>query len=432
MRDIALTLFIFSILPFIPKRPVVGVLLFTWISLMNPHRLTYGFAYDFPFAAIAAGLTLVSLAMSKNPKRLPMNATVVTLILFTLWITLTTFFAMKPDLAWADWSQAMKMLLMVVVAMMALNTKQDIIAFAWVLGISLGFYGLKGGIFTVASGGTNNVFGPAGTNIRDNNDLALALITTLPIIWYLSLHATHKYVRLGLKGLALMTLIAAVGTYSRGALLAGGAMLFFLWLKRGQKVRNALFLIGVVSLVLMFMPDKWFDRMDTISEYKTDSSAQGRINAWHFAFNVASDKFLGGGFRNFTSDMFMIYAPVPTDVHAPHSIYFQVMGNHGFIGLLLFLLLMLFVWRTGTRIKNLSKGNAELKWAADLAMMLQVSIVGYAVGGAFLSLAYFDLYYDIIALMIILQKFVLIQLNPDKRNVLPTTTPLTRPGMKPS
>jgi probable O-glycosylation ligase (exosortase A-associated) len=411
MRDYLLFALVFGLLPFILKRPVIGVLAYTWISLMNPHRLTYGAAYDFPFAAIVAGTTFVGLILTREPRRLPFTPVIVTLILFLLWTTVTSFFAMNPDPAWQEWNQVLKMILMAMVAVFVLNSKQDINAFSWVVALSLGFYGLKGGIFTLLSGGSNNVFGPQGTNIGDNNDLALALVTTLPIIWHLHLHSSKRWLRLSLKGLAFFTLIAAVGTYSRGALLAGSAMLFLLWLKNGHKLRNGFVLAMVPLVVFALMPDKWFNRMESISEYKDDASAMGRINAWQFAINVARENFMGGGFRNFTPEMFLVYAPNPQDFHAPHSIYFQVLGNHGFIGLALFVLLMILAWRTGSRIVRTCKANARLNWASNLAAMLQASLVGYAVGGAFLSLAYFDFYYDVVALLIALEKVVSLKMT---------------------
>ena len=62
---------------------------------------------------------------------------------------------------------------------------------------------------------------------------------------------------------------------------------------------------------------------------------------------------------------------------------------------------------TAGRIARATKGNNDNLWAHDLASMIQVSIVGYAVGGAFLGLGYFDLLYNLVAFVIILQGLVL-------------------------
>ncbi|MFZ6645821.1 putative O-glycosylation ligase, exosortase A system-associated [Undibacterium sp. TJN25] len=406
MRDYALFAVIFGLLPFAFKKPFVGVLMFTWVSLMNPHRLTYGAAYDFPFAALIVVVTLVGLLAAKQKKVFPVTPVTVVLILLIIWMLVTTLAAQEPDRAWAEWNRVMKTMFLVCVILLTVNTKHEIQVLAWTIALSLGFYGLKGGIFTILSGGGNHVFGPEGSYITDNNALALALITVVPIIWYVQLTAKYKIVRYALMGLTLMTVVSAVGSYSRGALLGGACMFFFLWLKSRQKIRTGLVILLIVPLIYNVMPSQWFERMNTIDDYKQDDSALGRINAWGFAVNVASSNLTGAGFDCFTHRLFLIYAPDPLNHHAAHSIYFQVLGEHGYIGLALYLLFMFMAWRSGSRIIKRCKGREDLKWAADLAAMCQVSMIGFAVGGAFLTMAYYDLYYDIVVLLVLTEKLL--------------------------
>ena len=106
-------------------------------------------------------------------------------------------------------------------------------------------------------------------------------------------------------------------------------------------------------------------------------------------------------FECFRRDLFARYAPNPWEVHDAHSIFFEILGEHGFIGLALYLMLGIMAWRTGSWIKRTAKNNPEIKWMADLASMVQVSMVAYAVGRAFLGLAYFDLYYHLIAILVL-------------------------------
>jgi probable O-glycosylation ligase (exosortase A-associated) len=341
-------------------------------------------------------------------------------------MTLTSFFALEPSLVWGEWDRVMKTLFMIFAAVLVLRTENDIKGLAWVIALSLGFYGLKGGFFTLATGGGSHVFGPEASYIQDNNALALALIMTIPIMRYLQLSTEQKWLRLGLSGLTFLTAVSAIGSYSRGALLAGTAMLCFLWIKSRNKFRTGIAVALIVPLAYLVMPEKWFGRMETIDNYSEDASALGRINAWHFATRLAMDNVMGGGFNVFTPKMFLVYAPNPLDHHAAHSIYFQVLGEHGFIGLALFLLFMLFTWRTGTRIGNFCKNKAELKWAADLAAMCQVSFIGFAVGGAFLSLAYYDLFYYIVALLILLEKLLILDPKNKKGNFAQTPLPIAQ------
>lgn len=430
MRDYLLFAIVFSLLPFALKRPVVGILIFVWISLMNPHRFCYGAAYDFPFAAVIAGTTFIGLFLSSETKRFPVTPVTLVLILFVAWMTLTGFFAFDPHSAWDAWTTVIKTALMVLIAMVTINSEKDIKALAWVMALSLGFYGLKGGVFTLASGGVNHVVGPAGTYISDNNTLALGLIAALPLIWYLQLHPIKAWLRVGFIGLTLLTVISIVGSYSRGALLGGAAMLFFLWLKGRQKLLTGSAIALIVLVVYQFMPGQWFDRMNTIDNYQQDASAMGRINAWHFAVNVAKDNLMGGGFKAFTPKMFQIYAPVPTDYHVAHSIYFQVLGDHGFVGLGLFILLMFLAWRTGTGVKKFCAEKPYLKWAVDLATMCQVSIIGYAVGGAFLSMPYYDFYYYVIVILVLLEKVTVNKPREDGMGNAGRFSAIGKPGLQ--
>ena len=89
------------------------------------------------------------------------------------------------------------------------------------------------------------------------------------------------------------------------------------------------------------------------------------------------------------------------NVHDVHSIYFEVMGEHGFIGFGLFVLIGLLAWRTGSKVIRECQKDPDRKWAADLAAMTQVSMVGYATGGAFLGLAYFDYYYHLVIILVL-------------------------------
>jgi probable O-glycosylation ligase (exosortase A-associated) len=426
MRDYMVFAAVFGLLPFIFRRPAIGVMAFTWLSLMNPHRLTYGPAYSFPFAALVGGVALVAMFTKSEPKKLPITPVTVVLLIFMAWMSFTTLFAYEPLRAGGEWNRVMKTLFFVLVSMAALNTEKDVKQFAWVVALSLGFYGLKGGLFTVMTGGTSRVVGPSDTYITDNNDLALALLATVPLIWYLALQAKQKWLRLGLGGLALLTVASVLGSYSRGALLGGGAMLFMLWLKSGNKVRTGLMVLMVIPLVYSVMPEQWFGRMETINDFKADDSALGRINSWHFATNMALHNLTGGGYLTFTPKAFALYAPDPTNIHAPHSIYFQVLGEHGFIGLALFLSFLVLAWRAGSRVIRFCKDQAELKWAGDLAAMCQVSLVGYAVGGAFLSLAYFDLLYDIVIMFVLLEKLLL--LKKPAAGMRATVAPAPAPG----
>lgn len=419
MRDVIIFGIIFGAVPWMFKRPAIGALMFMWISLMNPHRLAYGPAYDFPFAMMVAVITIVSILFSKEQRSYPTTPVTVLLVVFMVWVTITTLFAISPPaIVNYEWSRVIKTLLMVAVTVLVIQSEADLKKMIWILVVSLGFYGLKGGLFTLKSGGVNHVLGPAGSYIGENNSLALAIVMAVPIIWYMRLQAKQRWLRHGLEVLTVLSVVSAAGSYSRGALLAGGVMIGFLWLKSRNKVSTGLVLMLLIPLVFLAMPEQWHDRMGTIGDYQEDGSAQGRINAWYFAMEVAKSHFMGGGFMVFNPTMFKVYAPNPNDFHAAHSIFFQVLGEHGYIGLTIFLSFIGASLLTAQNIIRKVKKRPELKWASDFAAMSQVSILGYMVGGAFLSLAYYDYFYYVVAALVVTQRIVVRALKPVNANGL--------------
>ncbi len=159
--------------------------------------------------------------------------------------------------------------------------------------------------------------------------------------------------------------------------------------------------------MLAAMPDAWWERMATITSANPDQSVQGRFNAWWMTWNLALDRpVFGGGFAIYEPDVFARYAPDPLDIHAAHSIYFQMLGEHGFVGLGLFLLLAFLMWRTGTRVIRGSSSGAH-QWRADLARALQVSMVGFLVGGLTVNIGYWDVYYFELVLLVALEQLMI-------------------------
>jgi probable O-glycosylation ligase (exosortase A-associated) len=401
MRDILVAVIVFGFLPLVFKRPYVGILMWVWISVMNPHTQGWGFATTFPFAALIAAVTLVSLIFTKHSKNLPFTSVTWFFIAFVMWMNVTTLFALYPEESYEQWVKVIKIMLMTFVTLMLIKTRWHIHLLICVIVFSLGYYGVKGGVFTVATGGEDKVWGPEGTFIGGNNEIALALIMTIPLMHYLQMTSSKMWVRHSLTFAMILCALAALGSYSRGALLAIAAMGGFLWLKSQHKFRIALFVFVMALPALAFMPDQWGERMDPINAYEDDLSVKGRFNAWWMAYNLAKERpLVGGGFEVSMPELFWLYAPDPEDLHAAHSVYFQALGEHGFVGLGLYLLLALSTWRTGSWIIRNTGKREEYRWAYNLATMIQVSLIGFAVGGAFLSLLYFDVPYYLMAAMV--------------------------------
>ncbi len=373
---------------------------------MNPHRLGWGFAYSFPFAMVIALVTFASVLFSPHKLKVFWTPIMGWLLFFNIWMLITTIFSLQPEDSWVQLEKVAKIQLMVFMSLWLLGDKEKINALVWIIVISIAFFGIKGGIFTIKSGGSAHVLGPPGGFISGNTEIGLALVMIFPLIWYLYLNAEKKWIQISLMASLFLTPIAILGTQSRGAFLAIVAMTAFLWLKSRKKLALFAAILLLAPLLLMFMPQSWHDRMGTIKDHETDGSAMGRIQAWNFAYQMALQRPLGGGFESFTKQNYDRFTPgLVTEgtgkYHDVHSIYFEVLGEHGFVGLGVFLILFFLSWGIASKIMKLSKSSTEDKWAYDLASMIQVSIIGYAVGGAFLGLAYFDLFYHLIVLLVL-------------------------------
>jgi probable O-glycosylation ligase (exosortase A-associated) len=413
VRDILVTFLIIGALPLIVYRPYIGVLVWSWLSYMNPHRLAFGFATDFPFAQIVAITLLVSMVLSGEKRKVPVEATTVIWVLFIIWMLISTLNAFYFEVAWDQLLKVIKIQLITFVTIILITDQRKVNQLIWVIVLSICYYSVKGGLFTLLTAGVHRVYGPSGTFIEDNNTLALAVIMMLPLIAYLSMISSKKWIKYGLNIGFFFSLVSAVGSQSRGALVALLAIAGFFWLKSNSKLPALILLLSLGSTVAFFMPDSWYERMGTIENYEEDRSAQGRINAWAYSIGVATHRLTGGGFHSWKPETFSMYAPDPDNVHAAHSIFFGTLGDHGWPGLILFLLIFYVTWKNLQWIISVRDRLPEGDHAPQLALMLQVSLIAYFSGGAFLSLAYFDLPWHLVALTLILKNITSMQLDSE-------------------
>jgi probable O-glycosylation ligase (exosortase A-associated) len=382
-------------------------LVFSWISYMNPHRYAWGFIRSFPVALIVALATMIGLVATRDKSSLPKDNALILMGLLWLLFVFTTYFAINQRDAWPHLNENSKIFLMIFVSVILINSATKLRYLLLIMALSLGLIGLKGGIWAILSGGAHRVYGPAGTFVGDNNDLALALNMALPLLLYLSKDEPRRWLKLLLRTTFIMSIVAIIFTYSRGGFLALALVSFLLMIKAKYK-SLAVITLGIGSLMAMWIvPAKWGDRMNTIQTYEEDGSAMGRINAWKMAWNLALDRPLtGGGFETFTPQVFRIYAPNPDSVHDAHSNYFEMLGEQGFIGLGLYLLLIASCIIRLRFLKSRIRRDPALQWAQHYPDMLQVSIFAYVLGGAFLGRAYFDMFYQLVGAMVILNRLV--------------------------
>lgn len=403
MRDVALLLILGVALPAAVFRPWIGALAWVWVSTMSPHRMTYGFMYDAPVAQAVALATMVGLLISKEPKRLPLAAPVVWMLLFTGWMVVTYPFSLVPTTENLDQLvKVLKIMLLNLIVLLPLHTRRHANVLIAALAMSIAFFGVKGGVFAILTGGQYQVRGGGGF-IEPNNELALALVMTIPLLVYLVQQSTRRSIRWLLSLGIFLCAVAAIASQSRGALVAILAMAATILARSNARLRLLLPILAMGMFIAAFMPEQWWDRMQTMQTYQQDASAMGRINAWTVAWRVASDNFFGGGFVLEHPMVFDRYAPNPEFIAVAHSVYFQVLGQHGFVGLFLYLCMWIATLLTCWWVHK----NTDDPGDRQLARMAEVSLIGFFVGGAFLSLAYFDGPYYIMMALVVLRYKVL-------------------------
>ncbi len=406
MRDILITLLVFGTLPYILKKPYYGILVWSWLSYMNPHKLTYGFAFNMPFAQIVVITLFFSLLFTKEKLRFPLTIHTIIWVIFILWMGITTILAYYPDYALTQFIKVIKVQVGTFLTLMLITDMERFRKLIWVIVVSIGFYSVKGGLYTIITGGSGRVWGPPGGFIQENNSLAVAVLMIIPLMVYLYQTVTKVWIRRCLGLSIILSLFNVLGSQSRGALLSILAVGTFFWLKSKVKIQTGLLLIIAAIIFAAFMPESWYKRMHTIETYEQDASAMGRINAWQYSINAANDNFFGLGLESWHLPTFLIYAPNPEDVHAAHSIYFSVVADHGWLGLFLFLLIFFLAFRTFGEINSKTSEKDDLIEFNILARMFQVGLIAYLVGGAFLSLSYFDLPWHFVAFSILLKRFL--------------------------
>lgn len=405
MRDIALVIVLFGSIPVILRYPFTGVLLWAWISIAVPHMEAWGFSRSIPLNLIIAVTTIISWFASKDRKLPPSHFIYWAFMIFLIWVTFDSFFAFKPSWSLNYWDRCWKTIFLGLFAAAMATNKVRLHALMWVIVISLFYYGVKGGVFTFQTGGKFHVLGPPSSFIGDNNNLALALLTALPLANYLRLQTRIKSLATGTLVAMGLTVVSIVGSYSRGALLGLGAVALAGVFRTRHRIVYLVLIALTVIPVYNFMPSQFHERVQTISDAQNDASFQGRLDAWEVAYDCARDHFpFGVGFyAPQLHEIFNRYLP-KTEPHAAHSIYFQILGEHGFGGLAIYLALIMAAFITASRIRKLTRDVPELEWNFQMASMIQVSLVGFCVGGAALSLAYYDVFILDIALLMPLLK----------------------------
>ncbi|MEI6893695.1 MAG: putative O-glycosylation ligase, exosortase A system-associated [Colwellia sp.] len=419
MRDILLILIFPILLYFIIRRPYIGVSLWIWSAMFFPGGWVWGFASSFRYNMLIALATILSYLFQKNKIKTEASGLTALILFFLFWSTISTIFTISNSaVVWFEWSIFFKIIIFYVFCILTLKTKHQVNVFIWAITLSAAFFGAGEGLKYIVTGGGHVVEGIRGSRLSDRNELALALNMTIPLIIFLISKVNARWLKLALSGTLILNIVTIIGSSSRGGLLSLLVIGGYFFLQSKRKLLVSILFIGGVVLTSTLVSDKWINRMDTINTMGQDRSFLGRVVAWKQATLMAIDNpIFGGGFKAGQNQaLWFLYEPdfstldfiVDTSgvriahAKAAHSIYFQVLGDLGFVGLFMFLTILLITYRKLIWVTK----NTDDEWLINLAKMLKVSLVAYCVGGAALSLPYFDLSFALFALTHILCEII--------------------------
>lgn len=424
MRDLVLVAFFFIAIFYTFKRPVAGLCAWIWIALMAPTEWVFGFSQVFRLNLTIVLITALSYMSWKDKPKARLSGIHFWVFFFCFWMLVSTIFNNRvlSDMAWYKFTEFVKVIALFLFCSLTLKTKKDIDAFIWAIVLAVPAYAAMEAVKFILSAGGHRIVGKSGI-LADRNDLAVAINMCIPLVVYLWTQTRHKLLKLGLLGIALMSIIAIVGTYSRGGMIGLLILGFALWLRSDKKIVFAMIFVMALPVAYQFAPEEWKERQSTISTASTeDSSFIGRLWAWKIATLIAlDDPLTGGGFKattdpvlwnlyaHQTPDFGPIYTreiPVGTPPLAAHNIYFQVLASSGFVGLFIFLAMLLRAYLMCTTIIRQRKADNEV-WGDYLSKAITLSLVGYGITGLNVSLAYFELLYALLAVLgVMYGKFV--------------------------
>lgn len=416
MRDLVLFIIIIIAIPISFFRPFFGILMWTWITFFNPHRYTWGFMYNFPIAAVIAAPTLLGCLFTPTINRRFLKRETVLLMILWLWFCVSfiralqvPFFEGHFDDAELELVRVSKVLLITFTMILLVTSHQRLKSLVLVTAMSFGVLAIKGGVFGIRTAGEARVWGPPDSFIADNNAFALAVNMSLPMLLFLARDEKSRSYRWLYYLAFVFSVLSVILTYSRGGILGLAAVLLAISFKSKYKLVGVFLVVLVALGVVTFAPQGWMNRMTGLARGDVDMSGQQRLISWRTSWNFALDYPITGGSFNALPDvqLFQHYQPAPLPggflSSGPHSIYFQVLEEQGFIGLALYLLLVGSCWMSLYSLRRKARRSVSSQWVVPYTDMIEISLFGFLVSGAFLGLANFDLFYQLVAMVIILK-----------------------------
>jgi probable O-glycosylation ligase (exosortase A-associated) len=391
------------------RSPLVGILAFVGLSILGPHSLTWGMARTFPHSQAVGLATIVGLLLSSEAKHFPREREARLALALWALFAVSTFFALEPALALDKLIFVSKLFLMLFLCTAIVNTPERLHMLARVVALSLGFHGAKLGLFVLATGFQQKAYGPEETYLFQENAIGIALAANLPLLVYLFRVERARWLRLTVGAMFLLAYPAVMGTFSRGAWVSLAAVSVLLVMRSRRRIL-------VIPLVLavavgwfiwqdQFVSDRLAARWDTLVNFQEDSSAQSRFWNWEFCRRVGLARPFGGGFDLYSTEAYLRFYPEfairwPGKVWVCHSMWMEFLAEHGALGFLFGVGLIVSCLLSLRRLSREAWERTQTR-VGELAPMLGAAFVAFMTGGTFLDVAYHELLYQLIAMVII-------------------------------
>jgi putative inorganic carbon (hco3(-)) transporter len=399
------------------EAPFILTLGYVWVDTFRPHLVAFSFLREIPASMImgAAALAAYFLLDRRHPPRL--NSGIVLMILFAIWVTLTTTWAVAPEAAWPKWDWASKTIAFAAFVPFVIRSKNQIEAFIAVYVFSFVGHILPYGIKAVVGGsGYGQALGLMNNNtgIAESSTLAAIATSLIPLLLFLKDHSElvprNRFTALGYWGLCAACVTATIGTHARTGVIGLAIVGIAFWL--GSKRKILVGIAGAIALAvgLHATSETWLDRMSTITNYTSENSALGRVRVWEWTIDFAKENPLGGGFNSYLVNSIMLPTETGEEVEvrakAFHSIYFEVLGEQGFVGLFLFLGLAGVSFLYLRKAARAGHEFKELQWTSALSSALLVSLITLMACGAFIGVAFQPPLYYVFCLSFCIHEYV--------------------------
>lgn len=410
MRDLAIILFLLGLVFLGIYRPWLMTIAYLYTDIIQPQRLSFSALRSLPINFIL-GAAAVVLFMFDKKKNLAFGIVQGLMLAFVLWFTITSNMAVIQDeQVWFKWDSAWKSVVFAGVFMpLILSTRRRIETAIALLILCVALVSVSGGLKTLAGGGGYGdlrMIVDINKGIYESSTISTVGVAIIPLILYMYRHSPlvgrTRVTQIAKWGLIASSLLILVGTEARTGLVCLAALAAMLFWRARRKLAIVAGVVAVSIVALPFLPPSFVKRMETIAAPEEDRSASTRTEVWGWTLDFVQERPLGGGFRvsrltritvelpkRAPDGVIIGYTKVEQRARAFHSSYFEVLGEHGWPGLFLYVAIIAasLLKLARLRARHLGAPPEDL-WIRDLAQALYRSILLYAIGGLFVGLAF--------------------------------------------